>query len=224
MQDLGTLNGGYSTALGINNNGSVVGESDNRAFLWQNGVMTNIANSVSSALAINDNGQVVGFLITNPLQGGRGFLWQNGDMQDLGTLGGSATSAQSINNNGQAVGSSASGHAFLCDGGMQDLGGNWSPLHINDKGQIVGTSGTSHASIWSGGILKDLNELVDSSTPLPTGVCLLSAYAINEGGQIVGRTNNSHAFLLTPVPLPPTVLLLGSGLLGLAGWRRLKKG
>jgi hypothetical protein len=25
------------------------------------------------------------------------------------------------------------------------------------------------------------------------------------------------------VPLPPTVLLLGSGLLGLAGWRRLKK-
>jgi hypothetical protein len=26
------------------------------------------------------------------------------------------------------------------------------------------------------------------------------------------------------VPLPPTVLLLGSGLLGLAGWRRLRKG
>ena len=27
----------------------------------------------------------------------------------------------------------------------------------------------------------------------------------------------------TPVPLPPTVLLLGSGLLGLAGWRRFRK-
>jgi hypothetical protein len=25
------------------------------------------------------------------------------------------------------------------------------------------------------------------------------------------------------VPLPPTVLLLGSGLLGLAGWRRFRK-
>jgi hypothetical protein len=30
--------------------------------------------------------------------------------------------------------------------------------------------------------------------------------------------------ILNPVPLPPTVLLLGSGLLGLVGWRRLKKG
>ena len=29
--------------------------------------------------------------------------------------------------------------------------------------------------------------------------------------------------LAVPVPLPPTVLLLGSGLLGLAGWRRLRK-
>ncbi len=27
-----------------------------------------------------------------------------------------------------------------------------------------------------------------------------------------------------PVPLPPTMLLLGSGLLGLAGWRRFRKG
>jgi hypothetical protein len=25
------------------------------------------------------------------------------------------------------------------------------------------------------------------------------------------------------VPLPPTVLLLGSGLIGLAGWRRFRK-
>jgi uncharacterized protein (TIGR03118 family) len=29
---------------------------------------------------------------------------------------------------------------------------------------------------------------------------------------------------VAPVPLPPTVLLLGSGLLGLAGWRRFRKG
>lgn len=29
---------------------------------------------------------------------------------------------------------------------------------------------------------------------------------------------------LTPTPVPPSVLLLGSGLAGLAGWKRLKKG
>jgi hypothetical protein len=34
----------------------------------------------------------------------------------------------------------------------------------------------------------------------------------------------SYRVETNPVPLPPTVFLLGSGLLGLAGWRRLKKG
>jgi hypothetical protein len=35
---------------------------------------------------------------------------------------------------------------------------------------------------------------------------------------------NATAFVPPPaVPLPPSVLLLGSGLLGLAGWRRFKK-
>jgi hypothetical protein len=34
---------------------------------------------------------------------------------------------------------------------------------------------------------------------------------------------NMDNWTFTTVPLPPTVLLLGSGLLGLAGWRRFKK-
>jgi hypothetical protein len=33
-----------------------------------------------------------------------------------------------------------------------------------------------------------------------------------------------NAYNRAPVPLPPTVLLLGSSLLGLAGWRRFRKG
>jgi hypothetical protein len=58
------------------------------------------------------------------------------------------------------------------------------------------------------------------------------------GGPISGIDTNAHwiwnnlysdsysAYISTaiyPVPLPPTVLLLGSGLLGLAGWKRLRK-
>jgi hypothetical protein len=48
---------------------------------------------------------------------------------------------------------------------------------------------------------------------------------INNSGQIVGYSNSPNGFLATPnVPLPSTMLLPGSGLLGLAGWRRFRKG
>lgn len=56
--------------------------------------------------------------------------------------------------------------------------------------------------------------------------------AINLGGwvdEIRGRTSGPGGYFMMDnftyvVPLPPTVLLLGSGLLGLAGWRRFRKG
>ena len=73
LQDIGTLGGTGSTARDINNHGQVVGTSlDNnssqRAFLWENGVLTDLntllpANSgwqLTDARLINDNGQIVG--------------------------------------------------------------------------------------------------------------------------------------------------------------------
>jgi hypothetical protein len=35
---------------------------------------------------------------------------------------------------------------------------------------------------------------------------------------------NDWTYTQTPVPIPPSALLLGSGLLGLAGWRKFRKG
>ena len=87
MTDLGDLPGGYgSYATGINNAGQVVGQStaatDVRAFLWQNGVMTDL-NTVSGVVgtgwrlleanAINDVGQIVGHG-WNPLGVPRAFI------------------------------------------------------------------------------------------------------------------------------------------------------
>jgi probable HAF family extracellular repeat protein len=75
MQDLGTLPGdAISEALGINNQGQIVGVSygagftNPRAFLWQNGVMTDLNTlippvsslSLQAAQEINDLGEIVG--------------------------------------------------------------------------------------------------------------------------------------------------------------------
>lgn len=46
---------------------------------------------------------------------------------------------------------------------------------------------------------------------------------IGDDGRAAIPTFTESNFEITTIPLPPTVLLLGSGLLGLAGWRKFKK-
>ena len=93
MRDLGLLTGdGMSQAYAINNKGQVVGTScidvnysDCHAFIWQNGVMTNLNDlvppnslqGVHMALAdsINDLGEIVGGTFRNGGVGdGPGFI------------------------------------------------------------------------------------------------------------------------------------------------------
>src|SRR5206468_11369753 len=83
MRDLGTLRGGYSIALGINNGGDVVGESDGSAFLYHNGVMIDLNTLVQPggnllrlelATGINDQGQIVGRGLFLSPAGERAFL------------------------------------------------------------------------------------------------------------------------------------------------------
>jgi probable HAF family extracellular repeat protein len=104
--DLGNLGGTIlNIAFYINNQGQVVGQSSLpgsanctpasppqdcpfHAFLWQNGVMTDMGvlpgDVQSWANNINSKGQAVG--TSFPETGSRAFIWQNGVMTDLNTL------------------------------------------------------------------------------------------------------------------------------------------
>ncbi|MHC4845324.1 MAG: hypothetical protein ACYTCU_04085 [Planctomycetota bacterium] len=166
--DLGTLGGPASVANGLNDSRQVVGWSHvtgctvggqpcRRAFLWENGVMTDLGvlagDEGSVAYAINASGLVVGSSERDVVASSgtfAGFSWQGGPMVALPDLGSSgSTFAQDVNDAGVIAGS------------------------VRDAGTLRDTAVT-----WSGGVLSN----VGSSEPHSYS----RARGINEAGALVG--------------------------------------
>lgn len=216
MRDLGTFQGGdYSEAFGVNDAGTVVGNSNNRetvwAFLWNAGEgMHELSplpgDSATRAFAINNSGQVVGF--SSGKHGVRAVVWSAKlEAISLGTLpGGNYSEAYAINNAGEVVGmsnSSSGMRPFLWTSrdGMIDLGilqGSESckAVRINNAGQVVGSctlGSNSHPFLWS---KQDGMQSLGSLG----GKEYAEALGINDSGEVVGASETSlgaRAFLWT---------------------------
>jgi probable HAF family extracellular repeat protein len=182
LLDLGTLHGGGSTAVDINNRGEIVGQASGSAFLWTRetgmkglGSLDGNPGSTSDAVAINDRGQIVGTSFSYALGTSHAVYYSPSGVIDLGTLGG-YSEAKAVNNLGQVVGLS-NGDAFLTD--------------------------------LQGGPMVDLNTLIP---PNSGWVRLVEADGINDAGEIVGSGQLPgydiiHAFLLTPEDRPAAVFV-----------------
>ncbi len=182
------LEGGESQAFAINNIGQVVGcvadtsNSSPHAFLWDNGVMQELADYKTYALAINDSSQVVGWSM-GPQGHTYPFIWENGTMTELA---GGEGQAYAINNNGQIVGhsDSTSNGACIWENGVISAIDTFAPTGfagawgINESCQIVG-SAIGHAFLWENNVVTDLGTLPEYDS-------FSRATSINNLGQVVG--------------------------------------
>jgi probable HAF family extracellular repeat protein len=228
MMDIGTLTTApaFDIPYDINDQGYITGRAqvsatEQRGFLWFNGVMTDLGNlggtgiRTSQPLSVNASGQVVGSSLTTTNQN-QAFVWRNGTMTALETLGGNLSRADEINDAGLIVGTSRDdgqvSHAVLWDGNdLIDFGPGFANS-INESGWIAATQdlggGASRAVLWRPGTSDELIDVVSDGVDAlvatgalnggqgnSLGAKLEAAARALAGGRVRAATNQLEAFL-----------------------------
>jgi len=193
----------------VNGAGTVVGSindgASTRAFMYRDGVVTDLGNlgtdasAASSANAINAQGQIVGN------SNNHAFRYQAGAMTDLGTLGGSSSIAKGIDDRGDIVGMSADAHGtptpFVYNGAMRALPAPTysAAIAINNRGQVIGSGEGIYGYLLDNGTVTRLDTIPAVQAK---GWRHLEPTGINDRGWIVGTATTStgdlRAFVLVP--------------------------
>jgi probable HAF family extracellular repeat protein len=227
LVDLGTFGGPNSFINGdippmINNRGLVVGEAESStpcpyaggfvsdgvlapAFIWQDGVLTNLGllrgGCFTLPNSVNSKGMMVGSGDIGVIDNATGLpvihadLRYKGQVLDLGTFGGSNSLANDVNDSGVAV------------GGAENADPDpWNLIFTIITG--LPSSTAWHAALWQAGSKLDLGTLGGPDS---------LAGVINQNGLVAGFSfTNSIANATTGAPtIEPFVWQRGSGMVDL---------